>query len=689
MCGGTLQADLEKKIAVCDSCGTEQTIPSLDDEKKANMFDRANHFRVNNEYDKALSMYEKLLELDGNDAEIYWSVVLCKYGIEYVEDPATHKRIPTINRLQYDSILTDSDYKMALEKANSYQKRVYENEAQTISNIQKDILAISKQEEPFDVFICYKETDNNGRRTKDSVLANDLYHQLSNEGFKVFFARITLEDKLGEQYEPFIFAALNSAKVMVVLGTNKDYFNAVWVKNEWSRFLALAKKDSHKTLIPAYKDMDPYDLPEEFSHLQAQDMSKLGFMSDLIRGIKKILALNSNETNSVAKAETSVNSNLVALLKRANMALEDGEFAKADGFCEEVLNQDAENGEAYFIKFMAEYQTSSIDEFVNNYNGGKEYLDSLNYKKVVKFADTNVKQEIETLNKKTKDKDSTIYGNELQILSKELTDNNIENIVENLDADTLKENIEQVLYLKQWFVENVDYKNSQDKITECNQILEYINNCLRNLLENVDIIFKMKTFIVINNMQEIFPIVDNNVVEKDIKNILEADLRKTIINSIVINSSSNVPYIPNVGKETVILLCFLIECYKWGLQQQDMENKLYYFDLVDRKIELVNRRLQDGYRDHMYNSANELITKYQQLKLTGNMPNEKSVIDAISENKPDNKKVDTSVAKISEEKNNGTGGALIGGGIGMAVGGPVGAVVGAIIGKWLSGKSKD
>ena len=45
-------------------------------------------------------------------------------------------------------------------------------------------------------FICYKETDKDGRRTQDSVLANDLYHQLTQEGFKVFFARITLEDKL-------------------------------------------------------------------------------------------------------------------------------------------------------------------------------------------------------------------------------------------------------------------------------------------------------------------------------------------------------------------------------------------------------------------------------------------------------------------------------------------------------------
>ncbi|MBD4337184.1 TIR domain-containing protein, partial [Xanthomonas citri pv. citri] len=79
-------------------------------------------------------------------------------------------------------------------------------------------------EDPFDVFICYKESDSSGRRTPDSVLANDLYHQLTAAGFKVFFARITLEDKLGTAYEPYIFAALNSAKVMVVLGTRAEYF---------------------------------------------------------------------------------------------------------------------------------------------------------------------------------------------------------------------------------------------------------------------------------------------------------------------------------------------------------------------------------------------------------------------------------------------------------------------------------
>ncbi len=76
---------------------------------------------------------------------------------------------------------------------------------------------------------------------------------------------------LTRRREPYIFAALNSARVMVVIGTRPEYYNAVWVKNEWSRYLALIKGGAKKVLIPAYRDMDLYDLPEEFSHLQAQE----------------------------------------------------------------------------------------------------------------------------------------------------------------------------------------------------------------------------------------------------------------------------------------------------------------------------------------------------------------------------------------------------------------------------------
>ena len=171
MCGGTIEFEPGASIGVCDSCGTKQTLPRLDDDKRANLYDRANHFRRNNDFDKAMGIYEQILSEDADDAEAYWSLVLCRYGIEYVEDPATHKRVPTVNRAQYTSVFADADYKSAVAHADDAQRAIYEAEAKAIDEIQKGILEISGKEEPFDVFICYKETDASGRRTQDSVLA--------------------------------------------------------------------------------------------------------------------------------------------------------------------------------------------------------------------------------------------------------------------------------------------------------------------------------------------------------------------------------------------------------------------------------------------------------------------------------------------------------------------------------------
>ncbi len=375
MCGGDLNIVEGQTVCECEYCGTKQTLPRIDNDRKLALYDRASHFRRNNEFDKASVIYEQILSEDPNDAEAYWSLVLCRYGIEYVEDPVSHKRIPTVNRAQFTSIFNDNDYEKAIEHATVDQKNIYEEEAKAIDDIQKGILEVSSKEEPFDVFICYKETDNNGRRTMDSVLAQDIYKELTNEGYEVFFSRITLEDKLGSAYEPYIFAALNSAKVMIVVGTRPEHFNAVWVKNEWSRYLALIKKGEKKTLIPAYRDMDPYDLPEEFAYLQAQDMSKLGFMQDLIRGIKKILDSDKKAVKETVVINNQTNTSVSPLLERIKIFLEDGDFKSAGEYCDRVLDIDPKNGEAYYYKFLVEKGVKDSDELIRYY---KQYFKSDN-----------------------------------------------------------------------------------------------------------------------------------------------------------------------------------------------------------------------------------------------------------------------------------------------------------------------
>lgn len=291
ICGGQTIIDTQSGIATCEYCGTKQALPLFTADSERLLYDRGNNYLNHSEYDKAENVFNQLLTIKPGAAELYWDLVLCKYGVTYVKDPKTGKYIPTCNRTHYTPIFSDENYKKAIELSSGEKKALFEEDAKTIDNIQKGIIAVSKKEKPFDIFISYKETDANGNRTKDSIEAQRLYEKLTEAGYKVFFSRITLEDKIGTEYEPYIYAALYSSKVMLTICSSKENIEAVWVKNEWSRFLGFRQNDNSKTLLPLYFEMDKSDLPEEFALLSAYDMQTDGFEDELLRGIKKLIPL--------------------------------------------------------------------------------------------------------------------------------------------------------------------------------------------------------------------------------------------------------------------------------------------------------------------------------------------------------------------------------------------------------------
>jgi len=303
VCGGELEVNSDLSVGKCQYCGSTIIIPKELD-RKGHLYNRAVFLRQNNEFDKASEAYEDILREDNSDAEAHWGLVLSKYGIEYVSDPHTGEHLPTCHRTQAESILSDPDYLAALEHSCGEARDIIERNARQINDIQARIIDISRREPPYDVFICYKESDDAGNRTEDSILAQDLYYELSKKGYRVFFARKTLENRLGLEYEPIIYAALSSAKVMIVLGTKPEHFNAVWVRNEWRRFCKMAAKDN-RVVIPAYRGMSPYELPAELSVFQSQDMSKIGFMQDLTDGIERCLR-GARKTNTISVTETTV-----------------------------------------------------------------------------------------------------------------------------------------------------------------------------------------------------------------------------------------------------------------------------------------------------------------------------------------------------------------------------------------------
>ena len=405
MCGGDLDIVEGSTVCVCEYCGTKQTVPSFDSEKKITLFARANRLRFASEFDKAYSIYETILIDYPEEAEAYWGLVLCKYGIEYVDDPNSAKKIPTCHRSSFDSIFDDPNYEQVIENSDIFSRVVYREEAKAIEEIRKGIVEISSKEEPYDIFICYKETDENGDRTLDSLIAQDVYDALTKKGYRVFFSRITLEDKLGKEYEPYIFSALHSAKIMLAFGTDYEYYNSVWVKNEWSRFLKLIENDKEKVLIPCYKGLDAYDMPKEFLKLQSQDMGKVGAIQDLLRGIDKILSVKQEKETIIVNQQAGVSEGFfVPILKKAQYQLENRQFEEARKTYQKVLDFAPNNQDALIGTLLCAMGLSSLEELENgtdDFRRYKEYDDINNLcndeiKKIFKEALLKIKNNNET-----------------------------------------------------------------------------------------------------------------------------------------------------------------------------------------------------------------------------------------------------------------------------------------------------
>lgn len=347
-------------------------------------------------FDEAEERYTDIITKFPNNPEGHWGMVLSKFGIKY-EDDIDGKKIPTVYATSIDSVLEDENYKKAVSLASPDTAKYYKTQAEKIEEIRLEWLEKAKKEPPFDIFICFKDSDEsrNVLRTEDSYEAQNLYTHLTSLGYKVFFSRESLRDKVSEKYEPYIFNALNTAKVMIVYSSKKEYIESTWVKNEWSRFFKKIKNKQKKenSLVVAYEKMDIKQLPKIFSTVQCMNAGLKTFYSDLEKHIRKVI--DSYETNKSKierieivenikqkkkqienKIETreignyqveQLSGDMDIQMKTAYKFLSKGLYLDALNIFESILENNPNNGQAILGKTFANLNISSISE-INSIN---------------------------------------------------------------------------------------------------------------------------------------------------------------------------------------------------------------------------------------------------------------------------------------------------------------------------------
>ena len=120
--------DTFSNLTVCKHCGATNFISDVAN-RKVFQLNRANKLRQEREFDNAARIYDNILIENGPTPDILWYRTLCEYGIEYVPDPISDKYIPTLHRINDESMLDCDFFKQAVEISEGEQKETLLKEA--------------------------------------------------------------------------------------------------------------------------------------------------------------------------------------------------------------------------------------------------------------------------------------------------------------------------------------------------------------------------------------------------------------------------------------------------------------------------------------------------------------------------------------------------------------------------------
>lgn len=375
MCGSNLEIEDSITVCKCEKCGTSQTVPDIEDDKELKLFERAGRLRFNCDFDKAAGIYNTITDSYPEEAEGYWGLILCKYGIEYA-DNASGKKVPVCHRISYDSVMDDEDFELVMENSDSESRAIFREEAKIIEETRKEYIRIAESEQPYDIYISYRAQDDNGDKTPVSEIAGHLYNKLTSAGYSVFLSEAALKGKKQSDCEPYIYSALNSANVMLALGTSYDDYNDVWVKNEWNRYLEIAEKNKNKCLIPCYKDVDEYDIPKEFAGLKVCQLGNDDTFNNIMAEITNVVKPESvnqpapqtepAEEIELEEIEIIEPVDINKLLDEGFAAISDKNWKEANKLFFQVLDEEPDNSKAYWGQLLVQQECTNAREMADN-----------------------------------------------------------------------------------------------------------------------------------------------------------------------------------------------------------------------------------------------------------------------------------------------------------------------------------
>lgn len=316
-CGTLLEFAEDTDLRECSACGTVNARPRSTGDALVTL-QRAIEQRRACDFHNAELSYQQVLLFRPDEHEALWGRLLCHYGVEYVEDPATRRRMPTVRTVRPKPIQEQADFVKACEFAPEAVREQYRQAAAYIDDAQAEIRQKARTCQPYDVFLCHKTTRPGSHDyTQDFHRATQLYHFLKDQGMRVFFAPECLQSAAGSNYEAGIYHALQTARVMLLVCSQTDYLTSAWVRSEWTRFLDLMDEDPTRQIVPLlYDHFSPSALPPQFifRRIQGLDMTDINAPQTLVNLVAGAMGTGVREKAVDTPVATRVDAQILAPL---------------------------------------------------------------------------------------------------------------------------------------------------------------------------------------------------------------------------------------------------------------------------------------------------------------------------------------------------------------------------------------
>lgn len=348
ICGGYIELDDDKRVCECKCCGTRQTVCS-DNEELLAIVNRANGHRIKGEFAEAEADFRTIVLQYPAEAEGYWGLCLCKYGITYEAGDDSAQRYACSQRTSLDCVFDDVNYKNAMERCDEEGQAILSEEAKTIDALQVEAFRQNGINASCDAVICFCEKDGDGQKTSDAIAAQSIYGELSEAGLKVVLMGSALEERLGSVLGGYVEGALNSAKVMIAVGTSNNNFYADGVRNIWGNFLDAAEESDSKELLVCYKNMGVDELPVEFRDVKSFDAKSHSGMKDLINETEHFVTASKKREKNRAYLSTAD-----MMIEKAFDCIDSKAWDKADEVLDKAINIYPKSPRAYFGKFLVQ-----------------------------------------------------------------------------------------------------------------------------------------------------------------------------------------------------------------------------------------------------------------------------------------------------------------------------------------------